>query len=387
MWLRVGCGNATWGMAIAFVLLLSGKALSQTLYWTEEGAGNIWRSNTDGTDAQVIVSGLNFPRGIAYDAVNQKLYWTEFDSVKRSDPDGANVEVLLDTVDLMGQAPTSAIDIDAAAEYVFFGRGSSGSLVRVEYSGNGLLLVPFLDIRSLQVDSVNNKIYYVNAGQDVRRINYDGTGSELLFDTTGFPNPATDLEVDLAAGYAYMCDSVGPSFAIYRTQLDGSNRVTIYSSAVSDVEVDASGGTIYFTDFVSGTVRRANLDGTNVVTLATGLNFPTRVVLAPAAGIPCAEDQDCVLEDDAPDAACTLDRCVAGICMQESIEYGDVNGTGPDAPNLDDILCCLGAFGNFGSCPNADIRPMCSGDDIINLDDILGVLAAFGGADPCGCTP
>lgn len=104
-------------------------------------------------------------------------------------------------------------------------------------------------------------------------------------------------------------------------------------------------------------------------------------------GVPCADNGDCVLADDAANAVCTFDRCVANICTQEAAEYGDVNGAGPSNPNLDDILCCLGGFGNFDACPNADIRPVCMGNDIINLDDILGVLAAFGGDDPCGCTP
>lgn len=104
-------------------------------------------------------------------------------------------------------------------------------------------------------------------------------------------------------------------------------------------------------------------------------------------GVPCGNNSDCVLADDAPDAVCTFDRCVSGFCTQEPIEYGDVNGAGPNTPNLDDILCCLSGFSDFNACPNADIRPICSGNDIINLDDILGVLAAFGGADPCGCAP
>lgn len=74
-------------------------------------------------------------------------------------------------------------------------------------------------------------------------------------------------------------------------------------------------------------------------------------------------------------------------CMSTPVEYGNVDCAGPPVPNLDDILCTLGGFGDFLSCPNADLAPVCTGDGIINLDDILAVLAAFGGADPCGCNP
>lgn len=79
---------------------------------------------------------------------------------------------------------------------------------------------------------------------------------------------------------------------------------------------------------------------------------------------------------------CTCDRCVAGSCVHLSANYGDVTCNGGLA-NLDDILCVLGGFAQFGRCPNGDLAPLSSGNGIINLDDILAVLAAFGGNNPC----
>jgi len=106
------------------------------------------------------------------------------------------------------------------------------------------------------------------------------------------------------------------------------------------------------------------------------------------AGVPCADNGDCVLADDAPNAVCTFDRCVANFCTQEPIEYGDVNGAGPNTPNLDDILCVLAGFSNYNDCPNADIHDagaptLCQSNGILNLDDILRVLATFAGQPPC----
>lgn len=83
---------------------------------------------------------------------------------------------------------------------------------------------------------------------------------------------------------------------------------------------------------------------------------------------------------------CTFDTCSGSSCGNTPVRFGDVNGTGGAAPNLDDILCVLSGFGNFSTCPNADIAG-CTPNLIINLDDLLAVMAAFAGADPCGCNP
>jgi hypothetical protein len=85
--------------------------------------------------------------------------------------------------------------------------------------------------------------------------------------------------------------------------------------------------------------------------------------------------------------ACTCDQCVVGGCQHTPVEFGNVNCSTNQPPNLDDILCCLAAFGDFDVCPNADLAPSCQGNNIINLDDILAILVAFSGVDPCGCTP
>lgn len=82
---------------------------------------------------------------------------------------------------------------------------------------------------------------------------------------------------------------------------------------------------------------------------------------------------------------CTCDQCVANECVNAPAEFGNVNCAGPAAPNLDDILCTLGGFANYATCPNADLYPPCTGNNIVNLDDILAMLGAFSGADPCGC--
>jgi len=101
---------------------------------------------------------------------------------------------------------------------------------------------------------------------------------------------------------------------------------------------------------------------------------------------PCLTATDCQSPACAVDNACNQVACTSGVCVYTSVEYGNVDGSANQTPDLDDILCVLDGFGDEGACPNGDLSP-CAGDGGIDLDDILGVLDAFGGADPCGCIP
>lgn len=101
-------------------------------------------------------------------------------------------------------------------------------------------------------------------------------------------------------------------------------------------------------------------------------------------GVACATTVECALLDG---DVCTCDRCVGNLCQSTPTFFGNANCAGPGTANLDDILCVLGGFSSFATCPNGDLAPGCTGNNIINLDDILRVLGAFGGIDPCGCVP
>lgn len=108
---------------------------------------------------------------------------------------------------------------------------------------------------------------------------------------------------------------------------------------------------------------------------------------AAQVGCRCANDFACLDNN-----VCTCDRCTAGSCQTLNVEFGNVNCSLAQTPNLDDILCVLSGFSNFANCPNGDLAPTtgplaCQGNDLINLDDILAVLGAFAGQDPCGCVP
>src|SRR5215475_15827120 len=80
----------------------SGAARSGRLFMLELNAGRIHSMNADGSDRKVIVTGCQFPDGIAVDAAAGHIYWTNMGvprlndgSIERADLDGKNRTVIV----------------------------------------------------------------------------------------------------------------------------------------------------------------------------------------------------------------------------------------------------------------------------------------------------
>ena len=73
-----------------------------TIFWIDGGTDKIQRGNLDMANSEVsniedIVTGLENPSGIALDVVSGKMYWTDWDTdkIQRANLDGSNVEDLV----------------------------------------------------------------------------------------------------------------------------------------------------------------------------------------------------------------------------------------------------------------------------------------------------
>ncbi len=108
-------------------------ALTDTVYWSEgiadgdELFGQIRSANADGTNPQIVVTGLSERlRGVAVDGTNGKLYWTEQSSgtdgvIMRSDLDGSNIEPI---VTGLNRPHHVALDVPGGVLYWTEGIGS-----------------------------------------------------------------------------------------------------------------------------------------------------------------------------------------------------------------------------------------------------------------------
>lgn len=78
------------------------------MYWADEDwggtGGTIQRANLDGTNIEILVSGLESPQGIALYVANNKLYWTQswgpYKGVNVANLDGTNIETLVSDVNV-----------------------------------------------------------------------------------------------------------------------------------------------------------------------------------------------------------------------------------------------------------------------------------------------
>ena len=111
----------------------------------------------------------------------------------------------------------------------------------------------------------------------------DGQNIEHLYDLEDdvhyiHSGPRTGIALDLDGGKIYWTDS-GPG-TIQRADLDGQNREVLFDPIVREpygIALDMA--KMYWTDEVKGTIQRADFDGQNREVLITGLNRPKRIAL------------------------------------------------------------------------------------------------------------
>ena len=185
------------------------------------------------------------------DKAGGKVYWTERDSsssgtIKRSNLDGTGVEALLTQPNI----PRSIV-VDTVRKKLYWINSFETKIQSADMNGENIETVIQLDddVTSFAIDIEGTKFYWTDPQYSIRRMNLDGTNMETVL------HRSTDLtrgwSTDLTRG--------------------------IGGIAIAD-------GKIYWTEQqvwyrVSGKIHRANLNGTNVETLATPFGNPTGIAV------------------------------------------------------------------------------------------------------------
>ena len=301
------------------------------VYWTE--AGRVRRANVDGTNRENVVTGLgtpanlsisiapvevlipqsqrppiywqtasglqsltgatveSFPQavqnatGIAVDAASDKIYWIEKTGdrsgrIRSADLDGGNVRLVAELTSVpMG------IAVDGANGKLYITNGW-GRVQRFDVDGSnfrGNFVKGLSAPRGIAIDAAGGKLYWTEqTGERTGKIqSADLKGNVRLVAelTSGFP---MGIAVDGAKGKLYITNSWG---RVQRFDVDGSNfRGDLVEglSAPQGIAVDAAAGKVYWT--ARGKIQRANVDGSNIEDVVTGLGGPVGIALAvPAA--------------------------------------------------------------------------------------------------------
>ncbi|HUI10108.1 MAG TPA: T9SS type A sorting domain-containing protein [Bacteroidota bacterium] len=218
----------------------------------------------------------------------QSLFWVDakFDSAMlcSANTDGSSLHALT----LSGESLPEGISISPAAGRVYWGE--------LSFAGARILAAPFdlsitavLDTggsadRALSFDSAGSKLYWTTSnlvkGGMVVRADTDGTHAEVLQSFAPSTVNPRGVAVDPIGEKVYWADF--DSGTIHRANLSSGASVENVLSGLKapvGIALDPAAGEIYWTEAGSGTIRRANLDGSGRVTLDSGLAVPNYIAL------------------------------------------------------------------------------------------------------------
>lgn len=213
--------------------------------------------------------------GMAYDAVNEKIYYCDFQSsgvgkVLRMNLDGSGIEELV-----AGLSSPYGVAINLAEGKMYIADGPNVSRANLDGSGfeKEFIQVAGGAMRAIGFNSKTNLIYFYEVNdEDLYVAKSDGTGVAVV--------------VDEAYGYGMFIDEVNEKIyyddrnnaGLMQANLDGSGVVKIASFSGnrggSGMAIDYKENKIYWSETNLGNIKRANLDGTGAETVLSGVSNP-----------------------------------------------------------------------------------------------------------------
>ena len=229
--------------SLIFLLDLCYAQSRPKIYWTE--ANSIKRANLNGSAAEVIITNLENPFHLALDMHNQKLYWVNFRSTRiyRANFDGSDIEVIINREEPNAEnekdLPTPyTIAIDTNSSKIYWGNwqglwgitrsdldGSNIEDILIIQQVNGIQRRHIVDAEKIQFDVKNSKLYFVDSFNDnIARMNLDGSKYEEL--GISIPDPS-GLVLDMRNRRMYWTHVLFGK--IKRATLDGEDVITLLS--------------------------------------------------------------------------------------------------------------------------------------------------------------
>lgn len=307
------CGVPPWRLLLAsyFAALSLGLptpiALAATpprLIWSDREMNTIRSALLDGSDPQLLVSGLGEARGVDVDGASGMLYWADNgkNRIQRSRLDGTQVEDLITT----GLGFPAGVAVDGTAGKLYWADANNSKLQRANLDGTQVedLVTGLVNPYFVTLDLQHQQIYWTDYGsRKIQRANLDGTQVVDLV-TLSSPSLLRGIDLDLIDQKIYWTDR--GTDLIQRSNLDGSQVQTLHKIPASGVDnaphgitVDHTNGHIYWVDNGTVKLQRANLDGSQVVDILTKdsnlLGRPWEILLLPGTNDPilaCDVNQD-----------------------------------------------------------------------------------------------
>jgi DNA-binding beta-propeller fold protein YncE len=274
-------------MAILVGSASPAAAQSLSAFVVDEGADTVLRYDDFTAAPEEVISSTDAgnPARIALDPVNGYFYWTDVGSgsdgrILRARRSGAAVEAVLTGLD-----NPAGLAVDTENGKLYWTDSQANTISRSDLDGSNAetLISASSDVHApvdIQVDLQNDRIYWANGGDEgssngsLGRAALDGTGAELIL--TARANPI-GVALDVNGGKVYWAERGAGE--VLRADLDGSNEETIASGTFPlglslDLVDDKVYWTVYQNESTPGEIRRADLAGTSPETVRDDLDRP-----------------------------------------------------------------------------------------------------------------
>jgi len=234
------------GSAAETIVNMTGKeghgmaydAVNEKIYYCDfqsSNAGKIWRMNTDGSDMEELLSGLGSPYGIAINLAEGKMYIADGANVSRANLDGSGYEKSF--INVAGGA-MRAIGFNSKTNLIYFYEVNDENLYVAKSDGTSVAaIVESAYGYGIYIDEENEKIYYDDRNEG----------------------------------------------GLMQADLNGSGKVKIASFSGnrggSGIAVDHSANKVYWAETNNGNVKRANFDGSEVETIMSNVSNPRGIFI------------------------------------------------------------------------------------------------------------
>ncbi len=273
-------------LLIGIIPSISAQAPAK-IYWTEYygySTLGVWRANLNGQSPEELCTAYYGFEGVAIDFQNNKMYLAapHQNKIERADLDGSNREDFVTSI----YPVDITLDLSAGKIYWTDYTYSNAVIKRANLDGSGVESITAhlgdgCDLQGMTIDVPGGKIYWVERGDDVIvKANLDGTSIQTILHC--WDGVSNSWDVAVYGSKLYWTDALLGTDNISKADLDGGNVVNDVIPGLNKprcMAIDHTTGKLYWVSSGDNCIKRADVDGSNLETLVTGLSHPYGIAL------------------------------------------------------------------------------------------------------------